>query len=110
MKRARLFTCSFAVGILVLVAIPAFSQPAPQRLVAQASPGATRTPASTLSPLPTTVATATATISKSAYGSANWTKYLAYVLGGVAVMVMGMAALGWLIQAPGFRRVDEDSE
>ncbi|MCA1833213.1 MAG: hypothetical protein LC750_10910 [Actinobacteria bacterium] len=56
------------------------------------------------------IPTATATIAKGAYTSANWTKYLAWVLGAFAVITLGMTALGWLIQSPGFRKLDEDAE
>lgn len=91
-RSLRLFTCALLLaGGLSLPAAGAWSQPIPAaRIVAQATPAPTKSP--------------------SAYEVANWSKYLAWVLAGLGVAVLGMAGLGWLIQGPGFRKLDEEEE
>ena len=48
------------------------------------------------------------TASPSVYQKANWSKYLAFAIAGIGVAVLGMAALGFLIQGPGFRKIEEE--
>src|SRR5437867_5843639 len=111
MNRVRLFACSLAaVGMLLAFASPAFSQRPGAAGRALASTSAPASAAAAGSPASTASPAASSTAKPSAYQQANWTKYLAFVLAGIAVLVVGMAALGWLIQAPGFRTTDEEAE
>ncbi len=38
----------------------------------------------------------------------NWTKYMAWALGGITVMVSLMALVGLGVQGPGFRKIEPE--
>lgn len=82
MRPIRVFLCALALaaGLALVPAAASFAQ----------------------SPSPS------ATASPSVYQKANWSKYLAFAIAGIGVAVLGMAALGFLIQGPGFRKIEEE--
>ncbi|HJR19905.1 MAG TPA: hypothetical protein VJ922_09340 [Actinomycetota bacterium] len=78
MRRSSVRTVAVAVVAFVLTAAPAFAQ--------TASPGATP------SLLPTPKA------------SHSWTYYMAIATIGIAALTLILVVIGYLVQAPGFRR------